>query len=132
MPFNWRDFLVLAHELQNDQRESVQRTCLGRTYYYVYNLGLTNAQRLKFSSQSIVGKGSHRQLWDWFENRSDPAFKQMGIFGKRIYSKRIDADYKDRPIPNLGREVQRQIREAQNFEVLIAKSNNQTPPTPLV
>ncbi len=66
MPFDWRDFLVLAHELQNDQRESVQRTCLGRTYYYVYNLGLGKARELNFSLQTNTGKGSHGQLWDWF------------------------------------------------------------------
>ncbi len=43
---------------------------------------------------------------------------------KSIYSKRLDADYKDRPIPNLDKEVRRQIKAAQDFEVLIAKSNN--------
>ena len=40
MPFYWREFLIVAHELRADQRESVQRTCLGRAYYYVYNFGL--------------------------------------------------------------------------------------------
>ena len=123
---------MLAHELQNDQRESVQRTCLGRTYYYVYNLGLSKARGLNFSAQSNAGKGSHGQLWDWFQNHSDPDFRQIGVYGKSIYSKRIDADYRDWLIPNLGKEVQKQIKKAQNFEILIAKSNNQTPPTPLV
>ena len=40
MPFDWREFLIIAHELRTDRRESAQRTCLGRAYYYVYHLPL--------------------------------------------------------------------------------------------
>jgi len=48
MPFDWREFLIVAHGLRNDNREGVQRTCLGRTYYYVYNLGLMKARAINF------------------------------------------------------------------------------------
>ena len=60
MPFDWRDFLVIAYELRNDSREGVQRTCLGRTYYYIYNLGLSKAQTLTFSQKppGLHKKGS--------------------------------------------------------------------------
>lgn len=52
MPFDWREFLIVAHGLRHDNREGVQRTCLGRTYYYVYNLGLTKARAINFTGQT--------------------------------------------------------------------------------
>jgi len=128
MPFDWRDFLIVAHELRNDAREGVQRTCLSRTYYYVYHLGLSKARATHFTGQR---PGLHSRLWHWCENHSDPTIKQMGIDGLRMYSLRIDADYKDSPIPTLVREVKTQLTRAQTFEALVAQSDGQTPPTPL-
>jgi len=69
MPFDWRDFLIVAHELRNDPREGVQRTCLGRTYYYVFNLGLMKARTSRFSGKL---PGLYRQLWDWCQKQTDP------------------------------------------------------------
>ena len=128
MPFNWRDFLIVAHELHNDSRESVQRTCLGRSYYYVYNLSLTEARAMRF-----VGKppGLHRQLWDWCQKHADPNIKRIGIDGLRMHSLRIDADYRAMPIPSLAREVRTQLSRAQSIEALIALGKGQTPPTAL-
>ena len=44
MPFDWREFLIVAHSLRKETSEGVQRTCIGRTYYYVYNLGLAKLE----------------------------------------------------------------------------------------
>ncbi len=131
MPFDWRDFLLIAHELRNDSREGVQRTCLGRTYYYVYNLGLVKAKSLNFTYQKAKGGGSHKQLWDWCQKQSDPTIKQIGNLGNSIFSNRIRADYYDTLIPNLAGEVIKQLVKARDFEVLVAKSNGQQPPSPL-
>ena len=62
MPFDWRDFLIVAHEQRHDQREGIQRTSLGRTYYYIYNFGLTKARAQNFSTVQGQG-GMHENNW---------------------------------------------------------------------
>jgi hypothetical protein len=93
MPFDWREFLVVAHGLRNDPKEGVQRTCLGRAYYYIYNLGLAKARTLSFSD---TPPGLHRKLWGWCQRQADPTIKEMGVYGLRMHALRIDADYDDR------------------------------------
>ena len=129
MSFDWREFLIIAHELRNDPREGVQRTSLGRSYYYVYNLGLTTARGLTFSGAM---PSLHRKLWDWCQTNTDLTIKQMGVIGLRMHSLRIDADYKNTPIQNLTGEVKTQLSRAQEFEGLVAQSIGQSPPTSLV
>ena len=102
MSFDWREFLIVAHGLRNHAGEAVQRTCLGRTYYYVYNLGLAVARSRGFTERP---PGLHRKLWDWCQKQSDANIKQMGIDGLRMHSLRISADYDSNPIPNLAGEV---------------------------
>jgi hypothetical protein len=127
MPFDWREFLIVAHGLRNDPKEAVQRTCLGRAYYYVYNLGLSNARALNFTGQM---PGLHRKLWHWCQQHNNPTIKKMGIYGTRMHSLRIDADYND-TVPNLASQVKIQLSRAQAFETLVAQSNGTTPPAPL-
>ena len=128
MPFNWREFLIVAHGLRNDTSEGVQRTCLGRIYYYVCNLGLAKARALTFTEKQ---PGLHRKLWDWCQKQTDPTIKRMGVYGLRMHSLRISADYYDKLIPNLALEVKTQLARAQQFEALVAKSNGNTPPEAL-
>ena len=126
MSFDWRDFLIVAHELRNDPREGVQRTSIGRAYYYVYNLGLAKARTLDFRHH---GAGMHKQLWRWCESQQDQTIKQMGIKGQRMHSFRIDADYKDATVQPAA--VTTQLKRARDFEILVAKSNEQAPPQAL-
>ena len=128
MPFDWREFLIIAHELRNETGEGVQRTCLGRVYYYVYNLGLAKARTLTFTGNL---PGLHKKLWDWCQKHPDPTIRKMGVYGLRMHSLRISADYDDSPILNLALEVQRQLGRAQHFEALVAQSNGQPPPPSL-
>jgi len=125
MPFDWREFLIIAHELRNQTSEGGQRTCLGRAYYYVYNLGLGKATKLGFTRNPK--SSAHRQLWDWCQNQTDPDIKQMGVTGNRMKSFRVSADYYD-SIPDLAAKVKLQLERAQEFETLVAKSNGQPPP----
>jgi hypothetical protein len=129
MSFDWREFLLIAHELRTDPRESIQRKCLGRSYYYVYNLGLNKARSLSYVPNN--DSGVHHQLWSWYESHPDQTIRQIGIDARRMQAMRIAADYKDGRIINLPREVQRQLSRAQAIEILVAKINNQTPPPPL-
>lgn len=125
MPFDWREFLIVAHGLRNDPGEGVQRTCLGRTYYYVYNLGLTKARALSFQGRP---PGLHKQLWDWCQRQTDPNIKRIGVYGLRMYSLRISADYYAAPIPNLALEVKTQMSRAQAFEGFVARIEGKAPP----
>ena len=75
MPFDWREFLIIAHELRTDQRESVQRTCLGRAYYYAYNLGLEMARQMHWPEPQ---RSLHRELWKWCQNHADANIKNLG------------------------------------------------------
>ena len=127
MPFDWRDFLVIAHELRNDRREGVQRTCLGRAYYYVYNVGLEMARRMRWSEPS---HSLHRELWKWCQSHSDMNIKFLGNLGSRMYSLRIDSDYKARPLSD-PQAVEKQLNRARDFEVRAARQNGQPPPTAL-
>jgi hypothetical protein len=128
MPFDWREFLIVAHQLRNHAGEGVQRTCLGRTYYYIFNLGLTRARSLSFTERP---PSLHKKLWDWCQRQPDPDIRQMGIEGLRMHSLRISADYYSGPIPNLASEVKRQLSRAQAFEGLVAQTAGQTPPASL-
>lgn len=128
MPFDWREFLIVAHGLRNGTGEGVQRTCLGRAYYYVYNLGLAKARATNFTGQM---PGLHKKLWDWCQKQKDPTIKRMGVYGLRMHSLRIDADYNDTPIANLAGAVKTQFSRAQMFEALAAQSNGQSPPAAL-
>ncbi|MEP7308900.1 MAG: hypothetical protein ABJA98_25615 [Acidobacteriota bacterium] len=128
MPFDWREFLVIAHGLRSDHSEGARRTSLGRSYYYIYNLGLKKARALHFKGKL---PGLHRQLWDWCQNHTDPNIRQLGVDGLRMHSFRIQADYDAAPIPNLAFEVTRQLARAQTFEALVARSNGQQPPPTL-
>jgi hypothetical protein len=127
MPFDWREFLVIAHELCIDRRESAQRTCLGRAYYYVYNLGLEMARQMKWSE---LGRSVHRALWNWCQKHSDLNIRKLGNLGSRMYSLRIDSDYKAQPISD-PQAVEKQLERARVFEVLVAQQDGQTPPTAL-
>ena len=127
MPFDWREFLIVAHELRHDQREGVQRTCLGRAYYYVYNLGLKMARQMSWPEPSY---GRHSKLWKWCENHSDRNIRRIGELGSRMYAFRIDSDYRDRPLSD-PQAVEKQLSRARDFEARVAQQTNQTPPTAL-
>ena len=98
MAFEWREFLIVAHALHNDQREGAQRTCLGRIYYYVYNLCLRNARARNFKETM---PGLHSKLWNWCQQHKDPTVRRMGGLGLRMYVLRKKADYEEAEIQDL-------------------------------
>jgi hypothetical protein len=127
MPFDWRDFLIIAHELRQDTRESVQRTCLGRAYYYVYNLGLEMARQMQWPEPRY---SLHRALWNWCQSHSDMNIKNLGNLGSRMYSLRIASDYTINRLSD-PQAVPKQPTRARQFEVRVAQQNGQTPPSSL-
>jgi hypothetical protein len=128
MLFDWREFLIIAYELRIDQREAAKRTCLGRAYYYVFNLGLEMARQMGWSKPE---RSVHTALWKWCERHSDINIKRLGNLGFRMHSLRIDSDYIARPLSD-AQAVQKQLGRARDFEVRVAQQNGQTPPTALL
>jgi hypothetical protein len=105
--FEWRDYLLLAKELSPDGRESVRRTCLGRAYYYAYNLALEKAKR-------------------------HPDLKQLSIWGSEMSAIRNKADYhKNTQIRNWTGEIQKQIGRARSLELTVSKSDGSVAPPKL-
>jgi len=58
MPFDWRDFLLFAHELRNESLESKRRTSIRRAYYYIYNVALVEAKKLGYPSANFHMKAN--------------------------------------------------------------------------
>lgn len=72
MPFDWRDFFLLAHALRKASGENEQRTSVGRSYYYAYNaalIELAKNQGYNPNAPAPVAPGRkplgvHQKLWD--------------------------------------------------------------------
>jgi len=131
MAFDWRDFLLLAHDLRHATQESRQRTAIGRAYYYVYNVANTEAQRLGYNpNPKVKTAGVHKRLWDWCLSHPNTDIKALGDSGNTLHARRIDVDYKaSRPV--LPQHVQKQLDEAVECEMLLAKITLTAPPPPL-
>jgi hypothetical protein len=83
------------------------------------------------TSSSRRPPGQHKQLWDWCQRHTDPNIKRIGVYGLRMYSLRISADYYAAPIPNLALEVKTQVSRAQAFEGFVARIEGKAPPPAL-
>ena len=127
MLFDWREFLIVAHELRNDGREGIRRTCLGRAYYYVFNLGLKTARQRHWPEPR---RSVHNALWNWCQKQPDANIKMLGILGSRMHSLRIESDYRDTPLSD-SQAVRKQLQRARDFEIQVAHSNGVQPPAAL-
>ncbi len=112
MPFDWREYLVVAKELAQDGRESTSRISISRAYYCTYHLGRIYALTKGYSEPA---KSAHSALWKWYESQADKNLKALGIQGNRLKMSRVAADYKADPIPRLSTVVQDSLRDAEEF-----------------
>lgn len=131
MAFDWRDFLLFAHELRNETQESKQRTAIGRAYYYVYNVGLTEAKKLGYNPNAPSKVGTHKRLWSWCQAQRNSDIVALGDSGNTLHARRISVDYKSVTQAGLRQDVQKQLDEARDFEILLAQITRQLPPPPL-
>jgi hypothetical protein len=133
MAFDWRDFLVFAHELRNEGFESKRRTSIGRAYYYIYNVALIEAKKLGYNpySNSHLKGGVHKKLWTWCQSHTDADVVALGVSGSTLHARRISVDYNQPSPASVQQDVQKQLRDARDFEILPAQIVKRPPPPPL-
>jgi len=125
MPFDWNNFLSLAEVLAASNDEASKRTALSRAYYCVFNLALARAEMTV--GPKPWAEPSHKWCWDQYASTRDPNCQQLGNTGDRLKRIRVKADYHAADIRRLDDEVQRMLRDAQEFLVNLATLNPQYP-----
>lgn len=113
MPFDWREYLVLAKELGTDGRESTGRASISRAYYCTYHLGRIFAIS---SGYSEPAQSAHYALWNWYESQPNVQLRALGVQGNRLKKLRVKADYRADLIPRLSNVVQDSLRDAEEFK----------------
>ena len=135
MSFDWREFFLLAHQLRNETEEGKQRTSIGRAYYYAYNAALIEAKNRGFNpkARSRRDRGVHQKLWSWYLRQAgNQDLVILGDSGNTLKGRRTDADYHVAPqTPITPQLVQKQLDETRDFELLLAKVAQTTPPPTL-
>lgn len=92
--FDWDDFLILAKELAQRNDEASLRTAISRTYYAVYWKARMQLEKEGFFIRFGVGKGSHEQVWDEYNNRQGKENKAIFKYGDELKKNRHKVDYK--------------------------------------
>jgi len=128
MPFDWKNFLILADELARKFDEASKRTAISRAYYCVFNLAITQAV-------SNVGPRpqrtpSHKWCWEQYIGTPDLACRQLGIDGQRMMQRRRKADYDPKDNPRLDDDVLRMLEEAHQFVAHLAGLDPKYPRRP--
>jgi uncharacterized protein (UPF0332 family) len=92
--FDWDDFLILAKELAQSNDEASLRTAISRIYYAVYWKARIQLEKEGFIIRFGIGKGSHEQVWDEYNNRQGKENKAIFKYGDELKKNRHKADYK--------------------------------------
>lgn len=104
MSFDWEDFLELAEYLSENMwetpinqltpaKEADLRTAISRAYYAAFNNAEIFLQN-KNDTTPQIGNGMHERLISRFLNNPVRARQLIGDQLRRIYRKRVAADYK--------------------------------------
>src|SRR5688572_1475859 len=108
-PFNWRDYLGLAAQLEGQAAEAQKRSAISRGYYAAFKVA---QNRLKVDGIAEAKKGGpHQKVWSAYKAHSDPRRKQIGVNGDRLKRRRVRADYHD-TVPSVSVEAQRAVQDA--------------------
>lgn len=125
MPFDWNKYLTLAEELATRADEASKRTAISRAYYCVFNLAFARAEST--AGPHPQGETYHNWCWSKYETTPDSSSKQLGIVGRRMRRRRVQADYKAADIPRLDDQVRRILEEARQFRTDLAALNPRYP-----
>ena len=110
MSFQWRDFLELAVELVETDRESGRRSAISRAYYAAYHAG----RRRWAQDQGLptTRRIEHAPLGEYF--RRSPGGAALGEKGGRLLELRRGADYDAAPACS-ARDAQRALALAREL-----------------
>jgi len=92
--FDCDDFLVLAKELAQNNDEASLRTSISRIYYAVYWKARIQLEKEGFTIRKDIGKGTHEQVWNEYNNRHGKDNKAIFKAGNELKRNRVKADYK--------------------------------------
>lgn len=125
MPFDWNEYLALAHRLAAANDDASKRSAISRAYYFVFNIAFARAEATAGTFPG--GETSHKLCWDRYERTPDPNCRRLGIEGTRMKRLRVKADYKAADMPRLDDEVRRMLMAAQQFRASLDALNPRYP-----
>jgi uncharacterized protein (UPF0332 family) len=104
MGFDWGLYVQLAKELLNEQRklqstkEEYLRTVVSRSYYGIFCIARNH---LISKGLSIPKVDSHNFVRNEYIHSPNPLEYQIGNNLRRLWRRRIDADYQDNAVFNI-------------------------------
>ena len=128
MPFNWNDFLSLAHQLAKSTDVASKRTAISRAYYCIFNVAFDRA--ISTGCQYPGKEGRHQWCWRQYSRSQDRSCTRLGTAGDRMKRRRVRVDYEAADIPRLDEETLRMLTDAQQFLTALAALNPRYPLPP--
>lgn len=116
MPFDWSEYLVLAHLLAKEESEDCKRTAISRAYYAVFHAAVA-----LYPDPISTKVDSHQTVWKWFI-RKGRLHKKVGVEGQRLKVRRRNADYESE-IANVDAEAEHAIQSADRIMGDITRLN---------
>ena len=114
MPFDWRDYLILADGLVGMTAESAKRSAISRAYYAAFHKAEEVYSNNHAAYLQTRGTQSHYDVWNWFESHPALSYKKIGTAGKNLKRRREDADYRDM-FPGVAQQAVYQVARAKEI-----------------
>jgi uncharacterized protein (UPF0332 family) len=94
MPFDWKEFLVLARALSKNPDEASLRSAVSRAYYCAFNIAMARAEENGYRPKGDATGGMHDLLWQLYGRNQDVICQEISLLGPRMKWRRVKADYK--------------------------------------
>jgi hypothetical protein len=120
MPFDWREFLVLAETLLESRSEAAYRSAISRAYYSVYNQASERAQKNECKFDPAIDAGMHKKCWGFYRKGPDPNCAQLGVDGDRLRESRVRADYRSGEYRRLQEEAAQIVKDVKLLAAKLA------------
>lgn len=88
MSFDWREYIRLAEELINQDKESCLRSGVSRAYYGVFCIMRDKAGFKTYKEYDV-----HRKVIEYYKSSRDKKEQYVGKLLDELRKKRNDADY---------------------------------------
>lgn len=95
--FDFMGFYMVSEDIEKNQNlcknESYRRTGVSRAYYSCYKISDEFLRSNYPLYNGLYGQGSHKNLWNFFNNESSLKQLNVGNAGFRVFDLRKKADY---------------------------------------